>query len=48
MSMRVIAKKLSVSRYAVRRYVDADTFPERRPHRRRPSMLDPFEPYLPL
>jgi transposase len=41
MSMRTIAKKLGISRY-----VDADTFPERRPHRRRPSMLDPFEPYL--
>jgi transposase len=46
MSMRTIAKKLGISRYAVRRYVNADTFPERRPHRRRPSMLDPFEPYL--
>ena len=44
--MRAIAEKLGISRYAVRRYVNADTFPERRPHRRRPSMLDPFEPYL--
>jgi transposase len=46
MSMCAIAKKLGISRYAVRRYVNADTFPERHPHRRRPSMLDPFEPYL--
>jgi hypothetical protein len=46
MSMRAIAEKLGISRYAVRRYVNADTFPERRPHRRRPSMLDSFESYL--
>lgn len=46
MSMHAIAKKLGISRYAVRRYVNADTFPEHRPHRRQPSMLDPFEPYL--
>jgi transposase len=46
MSLHAIARKLGISRYAVRRYVNADTFPERRPHRRRPSMLDPFEPYL--
>jgi transposase len=46
MSLRAIARKLGISRYAVRRYVNADTFPERRPHRRRPSMLDPFESYL--
>jgi transposase len=46
MSMRAIAQKLSISRYAVRRYVNADTFPEHRSHRRQPSMLDPFEPYL--
>ena len=41
MSLHAIARKLGISRY-----VNADTFPERRPHRRRPSMLDPFEPYL--
>lgn len=46
MSLRAIANKLCISRYAVKRYVNADTFPEHRPHRRQPSMLDPFEPYL--
>ena len=42
LSIRAIAKKFGISRYAVRCYVNADTLPERR----RPSMLDPFEPYL--
>jgi transposase len=46
MSLRAIANKLGISRYAVKRYANADTFPEHRPHRRQPSMLDPFEPYL--
>ncbi|MEW6636358.1 MAG: transposase [Actinomycetota bacterium] len=46
MSLRAIANKLGISRYAVKRYANADTFPEHRPHRRQPSMLDPYEPYL--
>lgn len=46
MSMRAISQKLGISRYAVRRHVNADTFPERHPHRRQRSMLDPFETYL--
>lgn len=46
MSMRAFSQKLGISRYAVRHYVNADTFPERRPYRRQPSMLDPFESYL--
>lgn len=46
MSMRAISQKLSLSRYAVRRYVNADAFPERRPYRRQQSVLDPFESYL--
>lgn len=46
MSMRAIDQKPSISRYAARRYVNSDTFPEHRSHRRRPSMLDPFEPYF--
>lgn len=46
MSLRAIANKLGISRYAVKRYANADTFLEHRPHRRQPSMLDPYEPYL--
>lgn len=30
----------------MRRYAHADAFPERRPHPRQASMLDPYEPYL--
>lgn len=46
MSLRAIANELGISRYAVKRHVNADVFPEHRPHQRQPSMLDPFEPYL--
>jgi len=46
MSMLAICRALGMSRGAVRRYVHADSFPERRSHPPRKSMLDPFEPYL--
>lgn len=46
MSMLAICCYLGMSRGAVRRYVHADAFPERRRRPREPSMLDPFEPYL--
>jgi transposase len=46
MSMLAICRHLGMSRGAVRRYVHADAFPERRRRPREPSMLDPFEPYL--
>jgi transposase len=46
MSMLAICRTFGMSREAVRRYVHADYFPERRRHPRQPSMLDPFETYL--
>ena len=46
MSMLAICRALGMSRGAVRRYVHADAFPERRRHPPQKSMLDPFEPYL--
>jgi len=45
-SLSEIGRRLGCSRRLVRRYVHADAFPERRPHRRPPSRLDPFLPYL--
>lgn len=46
MNMLAICRTLGMSREAVRRYVHADSFPERRRPPRQPSMLDPFESYL--
>jgi transposase len=46
MNMLAICRTLGMSREAVRRYVHADSFPERRRPPRQPSILDPFEPYL--
>ena len=46
MNMFAICRSLGMSREAVRRYVHADSFPERRRPPRKPSILDPFEPYL--
>ena len=46
MSMLTICRALGMSRRAVRRYVHADSFPERRRHPPQESMLDPFKPYL--
>lgn len=46
MNMLAICRSLGMSREAVRRYVHADSFPERRRPPRQPSILDPFEPYL--
>ncbi len=46
MSMLAICRALGMSRGAVRRYVYADSFPERRRHPPQESMLDPFKPYL--
>lgn len=41
-----ISRLLGMSRGAVRKYVRSESFPERPRHPPRPSMLDPFEPYL--
>lgn len=46
MKMLAICRATGMSRGAVRRYVHADSFPERRRHPPQPSMLDPFMPYL--
>ena len=46
MRMLAIRRALGMSRGAVRRYVHADAFPERRRHPPQESMLDPFTPYL--
>lgn len=46
MNMLAICRSLGMSREAVRRYVHADSFPERRRPTRQPSVLDPFESYL--
>lgn len=46
MSMLAICRATGMSRGAVRRYVHADSFPERRRHPPQDSMLDPFIPYL--
>jgi hypothetical protein len=46
MSMLTICRALGMSRRAVRGYVHADSFPERRRHPPQKSMLDPFKPHL--
>jgi transposase len=44
--LREIARRLGMGRQTVRRFVRAGGFPERAEHRRRPTMLTPYEPYL--
>ncbi len=41
-----IAKQLKMSRITVRKYVQAEAFPERSPHPLAPSMRDPYRAYL--
>jgi transposase len=43
---RAIARQLGLSRNTVRRYLEAGTFPEQRVRPKRPSLLDPYLPYL--
>jgi transposase len=43
---RAIARELGISRRTVRRYAQAEAFPEMSQRRRRPSILDPYEPHL--
>lgn len=45
-SYRAIAKQVGLSRETVTRLARSDWPPERRIQSRRPSILDPFEPYL--
>ena len=46
LSYRGIARCTGLSRDTVTRFARADTPPERRHSPRRPSLMDPFEPYL--
>jgi transposase len=46
LSQRRIADLLRLHRITVRLFADAETFPERVPQRRRPSLLDPHLAYL--
>jgi transposase len=43
---RAIARETGLSRNTVRRYLEADTFPEQGLRRKRRSLLDPYLPYL--
>ena len=45
-SKRQIAQEVGLSRWLVRRFVEADEFPERTPRSPRRSILTPFEPLL--
>jgi transposase len=45
-SKRQIAQELGLSRWLVRRFVEAEQFPERAPQRVRRGILTPFEPVL--
>jgi transposase len=45
-SYRAVARMTGLSRDTVTRLARADAPPERRPQSRRPSNMDPFEPYL--
>lgn len=44
--IRTIARQLRMSRETVRRYIQADGFPETSKRRKRRSILDPYLPYL--
>lgn len=45
-SIRAIARQLGLQRVTVRRYLQAEGFPERATRAPGPSLLDPFLPYL--
>ena len=46
MSVRAIAQRVGLNRATVQKYLSAPAFPERQPRRPRPSVLDPFKPYI--
>lgn len=46
MSIRAIARELGMGRGTVRRYLNAGSFPEMGERKRKPSILDPYLPYL--
>lgn len=41
-----IAKQIGIDARTVRRWLAHGSFPERRPRRRRPSLIDPYEAYV--
>ena len=45
-SQREIARRLSLSRNTVRKFLQAESFPERRPRPYRGSLLDPYKPHI--
>jgi len=45
-SRRGITRALSINRATVRKFIGAGTFPERAPHKRVGSILDPYVPYI--
>jgi transposase len=45
-SVRAIAQQVGLNRATVQKYLSAPAFPERQPRRPRPSVLDPFKPYI--
>jgi transposase len=45
-SLREIARRLKISRQSVRRFVRAESFPERTKAPHKASILDPYKPYL--
>jgi transposase len=45
-SERAIARALSINRATVRKFIGAGTFPERAPHKRAGSILEPYIPYI--
>lgn len=45
-SIRAISQQVGIDRRTIRRYIAADAFPEIARRRPRPSILDPWKPYL--
>jgi transposase len=45
-SERAIVRALPINRATVRKFIGAGTFPERAPHKRAGSILDPYIPYI--
>src|SRR5262249_39071818 len=46
LSLRVVARRLDLSRQTVRKYVHAEAFPEISSRAKRPGLLDPFRGHL--
>jgi len=45
-SLREISRRVKISRQTVRRFVRAESFPERSTPAKKASILDPYKPYL--